>query len=38
MGFSFMRKAQMPLQAIATFAWFIKNKSEDLSLLAPSHS
>jgi len=38
MGFSFMRKAQMPLQAIATFAWFIKTKSEDLSLLAPSPS
>jgi hypothetical protein len=24
MGFSIMRKAQIPLQAIATFAWFIK--------------
>jgi hypothetical protein len=24
MGFSFMRKAQIPLEAIATFAWFIQ--------------
>jgi hypothetical protein len=24
MGFSLMRKAQIPIQAIATFAWFIK--------------
>jgi hypothetical protein len=38
MGFSFMRKAQIPLQAIATFAWFMTKKSEDLSLLGPSHS
>jgi hypothetical protein len=36
MGFSFMRKAQIPLQAIATFAWFM-TKNLKISLYLVPH-